>query len=116
MSLLLTILKWLLLALVLLPIILVAVANDQSIPLHLNPFQPSDPYLTVQAPLYFHWFIFFTLGSLAGAVAVWFGQGRYRRKARAERFEAKKWKVRAEKAEAGNGAGNTDLLPSPQRH
>lgn len=115
MSLLLLILRWVLLAIVLLPIVFIAVANDQSVPLRLNPFQPADPYLTVQAPLYFHWFVFFTLGSIAGAVAVWFGQGRYRRKARAERYEAKKWRVRAEKAESTNGAANTDLLPSPQR-
>lgn len=115
MSLLLLILKWLLLALVLLPIVFIAVANDQSVPLRLNPFFPDDTYLTIQAPLYFHWFVFFTLGSLAGAVAVWFGQGRYRRKARAERYEAKKWRVRAEKAETANGIADADLLPSPQR-
>jgi len=44
------------------------------------------------------------IGVVAGGVAVWFAQGRYRRAARRSRAEADRWRAEAEAARARLGA------------
>lgn len=66
-----TILKWVILLPVLLVVVLLAVANDQSVTVHLNPFDKSDPVLKVELALYQLFFIVLVLGVLIGGCIVW---------------------------------------------
>ncbi|MYZ49338.1 lipopolysaccharide assembly protein LapA domain-containing protein [Propylenella binzhouense] len=104
-----TVLKWLILLPILVVVALLAVANDEMVTVHLNPFQPEDAVLQVQLALYQLAFLFFVIGSLAGALVVWNGQRRYRRRAREERQQAAFWRSRAERGEAERSRA---LVPS----
>ena len=67
-----TILKWVILLPVLLVVVLLAVANDQSVTVHLNPFDKSDPVLKVDLALYqLLLCIVLLLGVLVGGFIVW---------------------------------------------
>ena len=114
------ILKWLILLPLLVAVVLLAVANDQTVTFHLNPFNTDDPVLRVDLPLYQVAFIFFVPGSLAGALVGWSGQRKYRRRARDRREEAALWQARAEwsehrKAEDRPPSRATAFLPRPER-
>lgn len=78
-----TILKWVILLPVLLVVVLLAVANDQSVTVHLNPFDKSDPVLKVELALYQLFFIVLVLGVLIGGFIVWLN--RLRRRSFADR-------------------------------
>ena len=114
------ILKWVILLPLLVAVVLLAVANDHTVTLRLNPFDPEDPVLRILIPLYQVAFIFFVLGALAGAVVAWSGQRKYRRRARDRREEAALWQARAEwsehsKAEARPPSRAAAFLPRPGR-
>lgn len=114
------ILKWVILLPLLLIVVLLAVANDQTVTFHLNPFDTEDPVLRVDLPLYQVAFLFFVLGSLAGALVAWSGQRKHRRRARERREEAALWQARAEwsehrKAEERPPSRAMAFLPRPER-
>jgi hypothetical protein len=114
------ILKWLILLPVFVAVVLLAVANDQSVPIHLNPFATEDPVLTVDLALYQFAFIVFIVGALIGAIIAWSGQRKYRLRARDQREEASLWQARAEwserrKAEERSAPRATAFLPRPER-
>jgi uncharacterized integral membrane protein len=85
--------------LILLPIAVVvvalAVANRHAVMLSLDPFNPTAPALSVQAPLYLVVFAAVALGILLGGIGAWTNQGRWRREARARRAEAARWRSEA---------------------
>lgn len=114
-------LKWIILLPILLVVLLLAIANDQSVTLHLNPFDTADPVLKVDLALYQLAFAFFFLGALAGGLAVWSGQHKYRRRARERREEAAVWQERARRSERPRDetpAAQSRIaafLPRPQR-
>ena len=87
--------------LVLIPIgivlIVLSVANRQSVTLALNPFRPEDTVLSVTAPFFVYLFLAVIFGLVVGALATWFAQGKYRKRARMEAIEASKWHTEAEK-------------------
>ena len=87
--------------LVLIPIgivlIVLSVANRQAVTLALNPFRPEDSVLSVTAPFFVYLFLAVILGMVIGALATWFTQGKYRKRARIEASEAVKWHSEAEK-------------------
>ncbi len=64
-----TFLKWLILLPVLVVVALLGVANDHPVPIRLNPFEPDDPVLQTQLPLYMLAFLVFVLGALVGLLA-----------------------------------------------
>lgn len=72
--------------LILLPIavvlIILCVANRQSITLALNPFQPTDSVLSFTAPFFVFLFIALIFGVLIGSFATWISQAPYRAQAR----------------------------------
>ncbi len=113
------ILKWAILLPILAVIVLLAVANDQTVTVHLNPFDTADPVLRVDLALYQLAFILFVLGTLVGALIVWRRQWKYRRHAREQRHEAATWQARAERSErqqAGPAPSRSaGLLPRPER-
>ena len=73
-----TIMKWVILLPVLLVVVLLAVANDQSVTVHLNPFDKSDPVLKVDLALYQLFFLILVLGVLIGGFIVWLNRLRGR--------------------------------------
>jgi uncharacterized integral membrane protein len=87
--------------LVLIPIgivlIVLSVANRQSVTLALNPFRPEDSVLSVTAPFFVYLFLAVIFGLVIGSLATWFTQGKYRKRARIEAGEAVKWHTEAEK-------------------
>ncbi|MEI2300737.1 DUF1049 domain-containing protein [Ensifer sp. MJa1] len=78
-------------------LIVLSVANRQSVTLALNPFRPEDSVLSVSAPFFVFLFLAVIVGVILGAAATWFSQGKYRRRARNEANEALKWHREAEK-------------------
>ena len=111
-----TIVKWAILLPILLAIVLLAVANDQTVTVHLNPLDKSDPVLKVDLALYQIAFLLFVLGVLFGGVIVW--SNRLRRQRRARREEAALWQARAEWTErrpAEPGSKAAAFLPRPER-
>jgi hypothetical protein len=114
-----TILKWLVLLPVFAAVVLLAIVNDQTVTVHLNPFDAADPVLRVDLALYQLAFILFALGVLIGGAIAWLNQGRYRRRARRERSDAAFWQARAERSERREAgprpAENAGLLPRPGR-
>lgn len=87
--------------LVLIPVgivlIVLSVANRQSVTLALNPFRPEDSVLSVTAPFFVYLFLATIFGLVLGALITWFAQGKYRKRARTEANEAVKWHTEAEK-------------------
>lgn len=87
--------------LVLIPIgivlIVLSVANRQSVTLALNPFRPEDSVLSVTAPFFVYLFLATIFGLVVGALITWFTQGKHRKRARVEASEAVKWHSEAEK-------------------
>lgn len=111
---------------VLLPlaIVLIAftVANRAMVVVSLDPFSPQQPALALEMPLFVLVFLSLLAGVIAGGVATWLGQGRWRKQARASRSEALKARREAEAlrgeaagATPGQGAAGTHTaLPAPQ--
>ena len=96
-------------------LIVLSVANRQTVTLALNPFNTADSVLSVSAPFFVFLFLAVVLGLVLGAAATWLAQGKYRRRARNEANEALKWHREAEKqrSQAEKLAAQTSL-PSPQ--
>lgn len=93
----------LVLALVVVPLgvvlVALAVVNRKPVELILDPFGGAEPGLSLQAPLFLFLLGGFTVGLIAGGVATWLGQGRWRRTAREEAREARQWRRQADRLE-----------------
>jgi hypothetical protein len=80
-------------------VVLVAlgVANIHSVRLALDPFRPDEPALSLELPFY-AWLLAATiLGVIAGGLATWLAQARWRRSARRGELETRRWKAEAER-------------------
>ncbi len=113
-----TILKWAILLPVLIAVLLLAVANDQTVTVHLNPFDTDDPVLRLDLALYQIAFFVFALGTLVGALVAWRSQRKHWRRARERGRDAALWQARAEWSERTAKEGpsqSTGLLPRPER-
>ena len=79
--------------LIVLPLALIfiafAVANRQFVTVSFDPFSSTDPALGISLPLFIVLISVAVLGALAGGVAVWLGQGRWRSKARRAGYEVR---------------------------
>jgi uncharacterized integral membrane protein len=115
-----TIVKWAILLPILLAVLLFALANDQSVTVHLNPFDKSDPVLRVELALYQIAFVVFVVGVLLGGLIAWGGRRRRMRRMRDRREDAALWQARAEwserrQAEPGAASRASAFLPRPER-
>lgn len=90
-------------------LIALAVANRAPAAFTLDPFNPGNPALTVQLPLFFLLFAALALGMIIGSVATWFRQGRYRKLARQRAREAELLREAAPRA----ASANAPTLPKP---
>lgn len=79
-------------ALVLIPLglifIVFAVANRHLVTVSFDPLEPNDPMGTVQLPLFVLIIGVAILGVIAGGIATWFRQSKWRRAARRHQAEA----------------------------
>ena len=97
-------------------LIMLSVANRENVVLKLNPFQPGDSLLSLEAPFFIFLFGALMTGMIIGSVATWLGQGKYRSKARAKAYEAVKWETEAGRQKAkANEIASAMALPSPQK-
>lgn len=85
-------------------LIALAVANRGAQPFTIDPFNPGNPALTIDWPLFVYLFIAFVLGLLVGGAATWLRQGRYRKQARRHAEEARSLREEV-----------TSAKPAPQR-
>jgi hypothetical protein len=69
-------------------LIALAVANRSPALFTLDPFNPGNPALTIQMPLFFLLFAALGLGLIVGSAATWLKQGHYRKLARQRGLEA----------------------------
>jgi uncharacterized integral membrane protein len=69
-------------------LIALAVANRGTAAFTLDPFNPGNPALTVQLPLFVLLFAALAIGLIVGSIATWLKQGRYRKLARQRGQEA----------------------------
>ena len=69
-------------------LIALAVANRGAATFTLDPFNPGNPALTLEIPLFVLLFLALGLGMIVGSLATWVKQGRYRRIARQRSLEA----------------------------
>lgn len=81
-------------------LVVLSVANRGPVTLALNPFEPSDPVLSVTGPFFVFLFVALMTGIVVGGVAVWFGQARHRKRAREERRSADRWHREADQQRA----------------
>ena len=88
-----------------------AVANRHVVTVSFDPFNSADPALAISLPLFVLLILAAILGVVAGGIATWFGQRRWRKAAR--QHEADVRSVRAELADLR--AQTAPSRPDPQR-
>lgn len=69
-------------------LVALAVANRSPVQFTIDPFNPGNPLLSWQTPLFALLFLALIAGLLAGGLVTWLAQGRYRRLARERKAEA----------------------------
>ena len=93
-----------------------AVANRHFVTVSFDPFNSANPAIYVTMPLFALIIVIAILGVIAGGLATWFGQRRWRRAARAHEADARA--VRAQLAELRSqmqpprGEGPRSALPA----
>ena len=85
-------------------IVALAVVNNQTVTLVLDPFNPAAPFFSLTVPLYAVFFATLAAGVLIGGVGSWFGQGHVRRAARQSRREADRLKAEVERHRASDAS------------
>ena len=97
--------------LILLAVVLLgfAFANHHEVTVSFDPFASTDSAaFSIAAPLFAVVIVAAMLGVVAGALATWVSQGRYRRASRQSRVEAEKWRAQAQALKAAHPALTSD--------
>lgn len=110
-------LQFLILAPLAIFLIAISVANRDAVTLSFDPFSAIDPAISLSIPLF--WLIFGNLfiGVLIGGFVVWMKQGRFRKEARDQKFEAAKARHEVKKAQAAAPSvmtGVSGMLSAPK--
>ncbi|MGB7285706.1 MAG: DUF1049 domain-containing protein [Salaquimonas sp.] len=77
-------------------LIVLSVANRQSVQMSLDPFNSVDPAFAFSMPFFVFLFCAVLLGMVIGSIATWIKQGKHRKAARKEHTDAVKWQSEAE--------------------
>lgn len=93
--------------------VMFAVANRASVPVSLDPFSSTAPALTLHVPLFVLLLIALIVGVLAGGVAAWLRQSKWRRAARRLERELRTARAEAEEARRRLAAAQA-APPAPQ--
>lgn len=88
---------WLAMSAAVVVLLTLAVANRHGVTLVLDPFTPDNPAIALQLPFYAYLFAMLIVGVIAGSLATWFGQGKWRRISRLRTQEAMRWRGEAER-------------------
>ena len=94
-------------------LIVLAIANRHTTAISLNPFNPADPMLSFNIPVFWLLFAAIGLGVVLGGVATWMRQSRFRREARVQRREATHLKHEAEALRKVAQGDTAPGLPAP---
>ncbi|WP_257098915.1 lipopolysaccharide assembly protein LapA domain-containing protein [Pseudovibrio flavus] len=95
-------------------LLVLAVANRHSVPVSLNPFNPADPGLTFNIPVFWLLFGAVAVGVVLGGVMAWTKQGKYRKAARSNRAKAAQLQHEADELRtAAASAKAHNALPKP---
>jgi hypothetical protein len=97
-------------------LVTLAIANRHAATLVLDPFNPTAPLVSVSLPLYIYLFTALILGVILGGLATWFGQSRWRRQARMQTAESRRWQTEADRLARERDASVADRgreLPAP---
>ncbi|MEM7777690.1 MAG: hypothetical protein AAF732_19020 [Pseudomonadota bacterium] len=73
------------------------VANRHPVQIVVDPFNPQNPALGFEMPFFWYLLGSILIGVFVGAVAVWLGQGKWRRMARQRTQEAIRWKAEVDR-------------------
>ncbi len=103
-------------AIILIPIgvifVIFAVANRHMVTVSFDPFNSSDPALGISMPLFAIIIAVAILGVVAGGLATWFGQRRWRRAARQHEADARDLRTQLADLRASVAASQRrDLAP-----
>jgi Lipopolysaccharide assembly protein A domain len=79
-------------------LVAVGVANTHDVRLALDPFRPDDPALSLVLPFYVWLLAALILGVIAGGLATWPAQVRWRRSAQRSEMATQRWKAEAERS------------------
>jgi uncharacterized integral membrane protein len=93
-------------------LIALAFANRAPVAFTMDPFNPGNPALTLQMPLFVFAFLVLVVGVLLGSFSTWLRQGRYRRIARQKTTEAEALKARADEQRRAETARRSQSLPA----
>ena len=96
-------------------LVALAVANRGSASFTMDPFNPGNPALTWQMPLFVLLFAAVALGMVIGSLATWIRQGRYRKMARQRSQEAEMLRQAARTPAAQQVAANAVATTSLTR-
>lgn len=94
-----------------------AVANRQAVTLSFDPFSSTSPAYAATLPLFLLIFAVLIVGVIAGGIAAWFGQGKWRRRARSQDAELRALRQEltvAKARQADSGLPRTSVAPAPQ--
>lgn len=103
--------KWLLLAPVALIAVVLAVANRTPVTLSLDPLARETSAFSVSVPLFAVVFVAVILGVVIGGTAVWWKQGRYRKRCRLAESELSSARSDVERLRAELGRGEQPGAP-----
>jgi uncharacterized integral membrane protein len=78
-------------------LITLAIANRHPVQMVLDPFRPEAPLLSVSLPFFAYLLGALIAGVVLGGLATWITQGRYRRNARLQSSQARRWQVEADR-------------------
>jgi uncharacterized integral membrane protein len=94
--------------------IIFAVANRHFVTVSFDPFNSSDPSVAVTLPLFLVIIVAAIAGVVAGGMATWFRQGRWRRAARQHEADARRARAEAADLRAASLAsrGEPQRLPA----
>lgn len=83
-------------------LIALAVANRGTAPLRFDVFNPQNPALTINAPMFIWLFAAVGIGVLAGGIGAWLAQGRHRKMERHYKKEAASLRYKVEDQKRAN--------------
>ena len=92
-------------------LIVLSVANRQTVTLGLDPFNTEQPALSIDLPFFVFLFLALLLGMLIGSVVTWVRQGRNRRDLKQAREEASKLKQQREEESATGTPPAQEIAP-----
>jgi len=78
-------------------LVTLAIANRHAVTLVLDPFNPTAPLVSLSLPFYAYLFGALIVGVGLGGIAAWANQARWRRQARVQTSEARRWQSEADR-------------------